>query len=284
MATQKARFLLRSGTAAEWTTVNPILAAGEPGYETDTKTFRVGDGLTAFTSLPGFALATGVPPNARQIATDNAAGTDGGGDLSANRTIRLTGQALLLHQLADAGILVRAGNGTIFARTLTGTPNQVQIAQGAGGGGNPTFSLIFPDQPTAEAGTDAVSPTNSLRVAQQIAARAAARQYVSSVTPIALNGLYTFNHGLGAQPDLVIASFICTTAINGYVVGEEVRFLHGTQSVNGDWTPGLVTSSTQVRVRTGPDGLMFAIGMNGATRQAYLPANFGNMIVRAYRW
>lgn len=171
MATQKARFLLRSGTAALWASVNPVLAAGEPGYETDTGTFKVGDGLTAFTSLPGFALATGVPPNARQIATDNAAGTDGGGDLSANRTIRLFGQALRLHQLTVNGLMVRVDGTTLAARTITGTANQINVANGAGAAGNPTLSLIFPDQPTAEAGSDAVFPMNALRTRQAIDAR-----------------------------------------------------------------------------------------------------------------
>lgn len=54
MATQKARFLLRSGTAALWASVNPVLAAGEPGYETDTGTFKVGDGITAWSALPAY--------------------------------------------------------------------------------------------------------------------------------------------------------------------------------------------------------------------------------------
>jgi hypothetical protein len=41
----------RRGTAAEWTSANPTLAEGEPGYETDTGKFKVGDGSTAWTSL-----------------------------------------------------------------------------------------------------------------------------------------------------------------------------------------------------------------------------------------
>lgn len=44
----------RRGTAVQWTTANPVLAAGELGYETDTKKFKIGDGLTTWTSLPYF--------------------------------------------------------------------------------------------------------------------------------------------------------------------------------------------------------------------------------------
>ncbi len=41
----------RRGTAAAWTSANPTLAAGEPGYETDTGKIKIGDGSTAWTSL-----------------------------------------------------------------------------------------------------------------------------------------------------------------------------------------------------------------------------------------
>jgi hypothetical protein len=43
---------LRRGTAAQWTTANPVLAQGEPGHETDTGNFKIGDGTTAWSSLP----------------------------------------------------------------------------------------------------------------------------------------------------------------------------------------------------------------------------------------
>ena len=42
----------RRGTAAEWTSNNPILAEGEMGNETDTGKFKVGDGVRAWNILP----------------------------------------------------------------------------------------------------------------------------------------------------------------------------------------------------------------------------------------
>lgn len=42
---------LRHDTAANWTSVNPVLLEGEVGIETDTKKFKVGDGVTNWTSL-----------------------------------------------------------------------------------------------------------------------------------------------------------------------------------------------------------------------------------------
>lgn len=42
----------RRATAAQWTTANPVLAAGEIGFELDTNALKVGDGLTPWKTLP----------------------------------------------------------------------------------------------------------------------------------------------------------------------------------------------------------------------------------------
>jgi hypothetical protein len=45
------RMQQRRGTAAEWTNVNPVLAAGEIGFETDTGQFKIGDGTNTWSDL-----------------------------------------------------------------------------------------------------------------------------------------------------------------------------------------------------------------------------------------
>lgn len=45
------RIKLRRDTAANWTATNPVLAQGEPGFETDTDFLKVGDGVTAWNDL-----------------------------------------------------------------------------------------------------------------------------------------------------------------------------------------------------------------------------------------
>jgi len=42
---------IRNGTAAAWTSANPILAAGEMGAETDTGRFKIGNGSTNWNTL-----------------------------------------------------------------------------------------------------------------------------------------------------------------------------------------------------------------------------------------
>lgn len=46
----------RRGTASEWSSANPILAAGEVGVDTTQSKFKIGDGTTPWNSL---AFATG---------------------------------------------------------------------------------------------------------------------------------------------------------------------------------------------------------------------------------
>ena len=45
---------LKRGVAANWTSLNPILAQGEIGYETNTNKFKIGDGVTDWSSLAYF--------------------------------------------------------------------------------------------------------------------------------------------------------------------------------------------------------------------------------------
>ena len=54
MATKRIKAIIqfRRGNAAEWTQVNPILRAGEPGFELDEGGLKIGNGLTPWNELP----------------------------------------------------------------------------------------------------------------------------------------------------------------------------------------------------------------------------------------
>jgi len=51
---------IRRGTAANWTSTNPTLSVGELAFETDTGKVKVGNGSTAWTSLPYVGDISGV--------------------------------------------------------------------------------------------------------------------------------------------------------------------------------------------------------------------------------
>lgn len=52
---------VRRGDAADWTTADPTLSEGEFGYEADTGRVKIGDGATAWSSLPYHLRSTDLP-------------------------------------------------------------------------------------------------------------------------------------------------------------------------------------------------------------------------------
>ena len=50
--TKNIKFQLRRDTAIMWSRINPILLAGEPGYENDTNKMKIGDGINSWNNLP----------------------------------------------------------------------------------------------------------------------------------------------------------------------------------------------------------------------------------------
>jgi len=63
-----ATIQVRRGTAAQWTSANTVLAAGEIGFETDTNKHKIGDGTSTWSQLVYFLSETqlGVNPAGSQ--------------------------------------------------------------------------------------------------------------------------------------------------------------------------------------------------------------------------
>jgi len=53
-----SKILLRRGTAAEWSSANPILGTGELGIETDTLKIKIGNGSSTWSQLSSYANVT----------------------------------------------------------------------------------------------------------------------------------------------------------------------------------------------------------------------------------
>jgi hypothetical protein len=94
---------VRRGTAAQWTSANPVLASGEQGFETDTLKLKIGNGSTAWNSLA--YVATG----SVGTVTSVTAGTGlSGGTITTTGTIAI-----------DSTVATLTGTQTLTNKTLT---------------------------------------------------------------------------------------------------------------------------------------------------------------------
>lgn len=150
---ENRRIHLRIGTAAEWTTHNPVLALGEPGYISDSRILRIGDGVTAFDSLPDFNIPDDyiVPVLQGGTGSDNAidaraalglgtmaeqsagavAITGGTIDLQDNQKIRLgtgndfeilhDGSNSYLREVGTGGLIIGGSTITFVSQNLAET-------------------------------------------------------------------------------------------------------------------------------------------------------------------
>jgi hypothetical protein len=106
--TVPVRLQLRADTAANWTSVNPILLANELGRETDTGKIKIGNGTSTWTSLAYQAWAT-LPVAVNAGGTGQTSYTNG--QLLIGNT---TGNTLTKATLtAGSGVAITNGTGSI---------------------------------------------------------------------------------------------------------------------------------------------------------------------------
>ena len=142
---------LKRDTAANWTSNNPTLAAGEMGIETDTNKFKFGDGSTAWTSLSYSVGNTNLPLNG---LTDVAAQSPNDGDViqydSANSKW-VTAAPASGGSYSDSDVSTFL-NGNIDGHLIPDTNITYDL-------GSPTkkFRYLYLDSSTMFLGDDAVS-------------------------------------------------------------------------------------------------------------------------------
>ena len=138
MATQ---IQLRRDTAANWTSANPTLAAGELGLETDTTFYKIGTGSTTWTSL-AYGTIAGVPSSNSITSAMIVNGTIVAGDiasdaittvkiLDANVTaVKLASDSVTTAKILDANVTAaKLANTAVTAGSYT-TANITVDAQG----------------------------------------------------------------------------------------------------------------------------------------------------------
>jgi hypothetical protein len=132
---------IRRGTASQWTSTNPTLAAGEFGFETDTNKLKCGNGSTAWNSLTyinndgditGVTAGTGITGGGTSGTVTVAIDTSVTADLTTAQT--LTNKTLTTPTLNDPKINLAftADTGSSYTAVLTDNGKVVTMNNGSG--------------------------------------------------------------------------------------------------------------------------------------------------------
>lgn len=164
---------LRRDTAANWTSANPTLAAGEEGYETTSGKRKVGDGSTAWTSLP-YVTTDGALPALTGAVTSVGNATSLGSFTSSNLATALTDET---------------GSGAAVFGTspvLTGSPS---VNNSGAYSSSPLFSATMLDDVLEQTDTIAISLSSDGKM-QVLTSATSAGEYVkgSRFSPINMTG------------------------------------------------------------------------------------------------
>lgn len=128
------RMQQRRGTAAQWTSANPILNAGEMGWESDTNKFKIGDGTNHWADLDYFIdqSSTVNPAFGSSItfegATANAYETTlTVTDPTADRTITLPDSTGTVVLADGSGNVTISGNLTVSGSTTSINQTEINV-------------------------------------------------------------------------------------------------------------------------------------------------------------
>lgn len=113
---------------------------------------------TALTGIVAKDTASSVVARTLQASGSGLSVSDGNG-VSGNPTFSLTGQVASLANASGPGFVALPNNGSVVQRTITGTANEIDVADGTGASGNPTIGLA--DNPVLPGSEGAVMPTGS---------------------------------------------------------------------------------------------------------------------------
>jgi hypothetical protein len=151
--------------------------------------------------------------------------------------------------------IVLDGTTGINTPSVTGLTTPVSVAQGGTGAATLTSGSVL-----VGAGTGAISsvaPSTSGNVltsngtAWTSAAAPTKARYVSSAQTITSAGLLTLAHGLGAVPYNVMISVVCTSANNGYSVGDVLLFPAAVELSGSAFGIACYVDATNINIRFG---------------------------------
>jgi hypothetical protein len=137
------RIQVRRGTASQWTSVNPILAAGEMGVESDTNLFKFGNGTATWTALAYANNSDVAIAEISQDAINNALSLGAGlsktyNDGANSITITVDSNVVALKSYVDAAV-------TSLSNTVDADYLPVSDRGVAGGVASLNSSALIPD-------------------------------------------------------------------------------------------------------------------------------------------
>ena len=146
------RITLRRDTSTNWTTNNPVLLLGEPGFETDTSRMKIGDGSSLWNDLPYY-----VGYDLLALDSDLIPATGGTYDLGATagyswRDLYLSGNTIYL---GDARLSAIGSSVSMESIVIGGSTGEGGVILSATGGyltsdGTPVVGPTGPTGPGSE--------------------------------------------------------------------------------------------------------------------------------------
>lgn len=149
----KMKIQLRRDTAANFASVNPVLASGEPAFAVDTNTLKIGDGSTAYSSLSAIAGGGGGGGDITSVVAGT--GLSGGG-VTGDVTLNIDDTVL---QTGDLNARITAGTGITLNYSDPELTIDADLASNTGlaGGGTGVTNIVS----ISQAEYDAIGSKNA---------------------------------------------------------------------------------------------------------------------------
>ena len=191
----------RRGTATQWTSGNPVLAAGEIGFETNTNKFKIGDGTSTWSALKYF-----LDIEKLNIDTEGFIRDDQKGESNGVATLNSNGQI----PISQLGLLINAAPGALD--TLGELADAVGEIENIAGGITSTHAAVTTNV-HGIANTALLATTSNVATAKEEAIASAATDATTKATAAVT--------AAGTAADTKISSAVATEVTNrGIAIAE----------------------------------------------------------------